>query len=178
MHSKHTVNGSSTPQDLRDRQQTHLGREREWELRVMMIRVIGWIESLNESNEAINESYKDSIINLRISLGSHPFYIWSCLPLSTILTSGGRCEPYISWPQVWLSWATQCHPLVASEQNSKWAAPSTQIPTFIFLTSFLSSAWSKCGWTGPQEAGCRVGKWLDISIQICHHTNWEEKLLR
>lgn len=32
---------------------------------------------LHGSNEAINESYKDSKCNLRISLGSPPSCIWS-----------------------------------------------------------------------------------------------------
>lgn len=74
MHSKH----SSHPQELginniyfiywsgrgSERAKSHDGKN-EWIDR----------ETLNESNEAINESYKDSKINLRINMGSLPFYI-------------------------------------------------------------------------------------------------------
>lgn len=48
------------------------------ELRVRHDSKGDWLdrETLNESNEAINESYKDNKINLRVSMGSLPFCIW------------------------------------------------------------------------------------------------------
>lgn len=101
-----------------------LVRERKWESWVSRDGKSDWIdwETLNESNEATNESYKDSKINLRISMGSLPFCIWSSAYEQNfdLFEEGGTLYALST---IWLSWATQHRPLVAKEQSCQKAVP-------------------------------------------------------
>lgn len=89
---------------------------------------------MNESNKAINESYKDSKFSLRISVGSLPFYIWSYTYEQNLHLFGERGALY-AMTTLWLSWATQHRPLVAEEQSC-WKALGGEALTLVFSALF------------------------------------------
>lgn len=93
------------------------------ELRVSQDGKGDWLgrEMLNESNEAINESYKDNKINLRINMSSLPFYIWISTCGQNLELFGERQASFYALTTIWVSWATQHRPLVADEQSSQKA---------------------------------------------------------